>query len=471
MASFDFDVLIIGSGPGGYVAGIRASQLGLKAAIIERDRPGGVCLNIGCIPSKALIHQAELFRSLPDLREMGISIDLKGFDYKPVFDKSRKAADTLSKGVQFLLKKNKAELITGDAMLTGRNEVTLKDKMPPGATGGRKITGKNLVIATGSRPRIIPGFEFDEDRVLSSTGALMLTKLPKKAIILGAGAIGVEFSHIWNAFGVEVHLVEMMDRILPLEDAEAVQVLARAFQKRGIQMYTATKAVSMKTSVKGVSVVLEERGGAQKTLDADQILVVVGRTCNTDGIGLEKLGIATEKGFIPVGDYNQTKVPGIFAVGDVVATPLLAHVAFKEAEMVAEHIAGKKPHPRLDLLSIPGATYCEPQVASFGLTEWKAKETGIAFAKALFPYRGAGKSVAIEQSEGFVKVIYDPKTKEILGAHVVGAEATELIHELLLARTAELLPEDIATMIHAHPTLSEAVMEAMRTVEGWAIHA
>ncbi len=463
MAGFDYDVLIIGSGPGGYVAAIRASQLGLKAGVIERDRPGGVCLNIGCIPSKALIHQAELFRSLPALKEMGIAVDLKGFDYKPVFDKSRKAAETLSKGVQFLLKKNKAELITGDAVITGKNEVTLKD--------GRKITGKNLVIATGSRPRIIPGFEFDEDKVLSSTGALMLQKLPKKAIILGAGAIGVEFSHVWSSFGVEVHLVEMMERILPLEDAEAVQVVARAFQKRGIQMYTGTKAVSMKKSAAGVSVVIEDKAGAQKTLDADLILVVVGRTINTDGIGLEKLGITLEKGFIPVGDYNQTKVPGIFAVGDVVSTPLLAHVAFKEAEMVTEYIAGKKPHPRLDPLSIPGATYCEPQVASFGLTEWKAKEKGIPFAKASFPYRGAGKSVAIEQSDGFVKVIYDPKTKEILGAHIVGAEATELIHELLLARTAELLPEDIATMIHAHPTLSEAVMEAMRTVEGWAIHA
>jgi dihydrolipoamide dehydrogenase len=463
MASFDFDVLIIGSGPGGYVAGIRASQLGLKAAVVERGTVGGVCLNIGCIPSKALIHQAELYRSLPALAEMGVTVDTKGFDYSKVFDKSRKAADTLSKGVQFLLKKNKVELIVGDAVLSGTNEVTLKD--------GKKITGKNIVIATGSRPRVIPGFEFDEKQVLSSTGGLMLTKLPRKMIILGAGAIGVEFSHILNSFGVEVHLVEMMDRILPLEDAEVVQVLARSFQKRGIQMYTATKAVSMQKSASGVSVVLEDKAGARKTVDAEQILVVVGRTCNTDGIGLEKVGIATEKGFIPVGDYNQTKVPGIYAIGDVVATPLLAHVAFKEAEIAAEHMAGKPTHPRLDPLSIPGAVYCEPQVASFGLPEWKAKEKGIAFAKASFPYRGAGKSVAIEQSEGFVKVIYDPKTKEILGAHVVGAEATELIHELLLARSAELLPEDIATMIHAHPTLSEAVMEAMRAVEGWAIHA
>jgi dihydrolipoamide dehydrogenase len=299
----------------------------------------------------------------------------------------------------------------------------------------------------------------------------MLTKLPKKMIILGAGAIGVEFTHVLNSFGVEVQLVEMMDRILPLEDAEVVQVLARSFQKRGVQIYTSTKALSLQKGASGVSVAIEEKGGVRKTLEAEQMLVVVGRTCNTDSLGLDKVGITTEKGFIPVGDWNQTKVPGIYAIGDVVNTPLLAHVAFKEGEIAVEHIAGKHAPERLDPLSIPGAVYCEPQVASFGLTEAKATEKGIAFAKASFPYRGAGKSVAIEQPEGFVKIIYEPKTKEILGAHIVGADATELIHEILLARTAELLPEDIATMIHAHPTLSEAVMEAMRTVEGWAIHA
>jgi dihydrolipoyl dehydrogenase len=462
MAGYDYDVLIIGGGPGGYVAAIRASQLGLKAAVVERDKLGGVCLNVGCIPSKALIHQAELFRSIPALREMGLAVDAKGFDYKHVFDKSRKAADALVKGVQFLMKKNKVEVVAGEGTITGKNEVTLKD--------GKKITGKNIVIATGSRPRVIAGFEFDEERVLSSTGAIMLSKLPKKAIILGAGAIGVEFSHVFNAFGVEVHLVEMMDRILPIEDAEAVQVLARAFQKRGVQMYTGTKAVSMQKRAGGVSVVLEDKAAKRTTLEADQLLVVVGRTPNTDGIGLEKVGITTEKGFIPVGDFNQTRVPGIYAIGDVVNTPLLAHVAFKEAEISTEHMAGKSPNPRLDPLSIPSATYCEPQVASFGLPEWKAAEQKIPFAKASFPYRGAGKSVAIEQSEGFVKVIYEPRTKEILGVHIVGADATEIIHEMLLGRAAELLPEDIAEMIHAHPTLSEAAMEAMRSVEGWAIH-
>ena len=463
MAGFDYDVVIIGSGPGGYVAAIRASQLGLKEAVIERDRVGGVCLNIGCIPSKALIHQAELFRSIPGLEAMGIAVDKRGFDYSKVFEKSRKAADTLSKGVQFLLKKNKVELIAGEAVLSGVNEVTLKS--------GKKVSGRTIIVATGSRPREIPGFPFDEQRVLSSTGALMLEKLPKRILILGAGAIGVEFSHIMSSFGVEVHLVEMLDRILPLEDAESAQVLARSFQKRSITISTGTKALSLQKGPSSVSVALEDKAGARTTVEADQVLVVVGRTPNTDSIGLEKVGIATEKGFIPVGDFYRTKVPSICAIGDVVATPLLAHVASKEGEIAVEYIAGRSPEPRLDPLSIPSAVYCEPQVASFGLPEWKAAEKGIAFAKASFPYRGAGKSVAIEQSEGFVKVLYDPKTKEILGAHAVGAEATELIHELLLARTAELLPSDVASMMHAHPTLSEAVMEVMRAVEGWAIHA
>ncbi len=463
MASFDFDIVIMGSGPGGYVAGIRAGQLGLKAAVIEKDKVGGVCLNVGCIPSKAIIHQAELFRSLPALEEMGIKTDRSGFNYSVVFDKSRKAADALSKGVQFLLKKNKVELIQGQARLSGRNEVTL--------TGGKKVTGANIIIATGSRPRELPGFGFDEERVLSSTGGVMMQRLPRKAVILGAGAIGVEFGHVLNAFGVDVHLVEMLDRILPMEDAESVSVLDRSFRKRGITISTSTKALSLEKGKSGVKVVLEDSAGKKQTVEADQILVVVGRTPNTDGIGLESVGLTPERGgFLAVGDYYQTRVPGIYAIGDVVPVALLAHVAFKEAEIAVEHIAGRKPEPRIDPLSIPSAVYCEPQVASFGLTEGKAKELGRKYEKASFPYRGAGKSVAVERTEGFVKVLLDPDTKEIIGAHVVGAEATELIHELLLARTAELLPEDIALMIHAHPTLSEAVGEAMRAAEGWAIH-
>jgi dihydrolipoamide dehydrogenase len=462
MAGFDFDLIVIGSGPGGYVTGIRAAQLGLKAAVVEKDKPGGVCLNVGCIPSKALIHEAELFRGIPSLEELGLAVDRKGFDYSKVLAKSRKAADTLSKGVQYLLKKNAVELIFAEARISGKNEVSLSN--------GKKATASNIVIATGSRPREIPGFAFDEDRVLSSTGALMLSELPKRVLILGAGAIGVEFTHILNAFGAEVLLVEMMERILPLEDAESVAVLDRAFRKRGVEIMTSTKAVSMKKSGTGVSVVLEGASGPRRTVETDRVLVVTGRTPNSEGIGLETVGITTEKGAIPVGDYYQTRVPGIFAIGDVIPAPLLAHVASKEGEIVAERIAGKSPPARIDPLSIPSAVYTEPQVASFGLAEWKARELGRKYVKASFPYRGAGKSVAIERTEGFIKVLLDENTKEIIGAHAVGAEATELIHELLLARSSELLPVDVADMIHAHPTLSEAVMEVMRAAEGRAIH-
>lgn len=462
MSTFDYDVVIIGAGPGGYVAGIRAAQLGLKAAVIEKNKPGGVCLNIGCIPSKALIHEAETFRSIAELEKMGVKVDTSGFDYKNVFKKSRRAADTLSKGVQFLLKKNKIDYIEGEAKITAKNEVTLAD--------GKKITGKNILIATGSRPRVIPGFEFDGEVVLSSDHALMLEKLPEKVAILGAGAIGVEFAHVMNGFGVEVHLIELMDRIVPLEDEEISETLRKSFIKRGIEVYTGTKATSMKKTKKSVTITLEAKDGKTSELKVDKLLVVVGRVPNTENIGLENLGIKTEKGFIPVGDYYETSVPGVFAIGDVVNSPLLAHVASKEGEIAVEFMAGHKPPAKIDPNTIPGAVYCEPQVASFGLSEWKAKEMGVEYEVAKFPYRGAGKSVAVGKSDGFVKILYNPKIKEILGAHIIGADATEMIHELLLAKTSELLPEDIATMIHAHPTLSEALMEAARAAEGWAIH-
>ena len=463
MNNYDFDLIVIGSGPGGYVAAIRASQLGLKTAIIEKDKPGGVCLNIGCIPSKALIHQAEQFVSLKDMESIGIKVDRSSLDYSKVFKKSRKAADTLSKGVNFLIKKNKIEFIEGTGKLTGKNEVTVGEDI--------KFTAKNIIIATGSSPIQLPAFPFDEETVLSSTGALMLQELPEKLLILGAGAIGVEFSYIFNSFGVEVHLVEMMDRILPIEDEEIVDVLRRSFRKKKIKLYTGTKAVSMEKDGGKVKVTLEKKDGSQKVVEVDKILSGVGRKPNTANLGLETLGIATDKrGFIETGDYYETNAPGIYAIGDVINTPMLAHVASKEGEIAVEHIAGLDPEKRIDNNLIPGAVYSEPQVASFGYTEWKAKEEGVNYKKSTFPYRGAGKSVAIEQSEGMVKVLTNPETGEILGGHAVGAEATELIHELLLAKSAELLPADIANMIHAHPTLSETLMELMRAVEGWAIH-
>ena len=464
MASKDnYDLLIVGAGPGGYVAAIRAAQLGLKTAVIEKDKPGGVCLNVGCIPSKALIHQAEIFNSIKGLSDMGIKVDQQAFDYKKVYEKSRTAADQLSKGVQFLLKKNEVELIQAEATEISKGQVKLSD--------GKKLSGKNVIIATGSRPREIPGFEIDEKSILSSTGALMLQKLPESMLVIGSGAIGVEFAHIMNAFGVEIHLVEMLDRILPLEDDEAVDVLYKSFKKRGIKMYTSTKAVSQKSVDGKLEVVLEDSGGKKKTLHVEQILLSVGRAPNTENLGLDKLGIETDKGgFISVGDYYETSVSGIYAIGDITRTPLLAHVASKEGEIAAEHIAGKKTVKSLDPLSIPGATYCEPQIASFGYTERQAKEKKINYKKLVFPYKGIGKAVAVEQAEGLVKVLIDAETEELLGAHIAGAAATELIHELLLARSSELLPEDIASMIHAHPTLSEGIMEALREAKDGAIH-
>jgi dihydrolipoamide dehydrogenase len=462
MAEYDYDLVVLGAGPGGYVAAIRASQLGMKVAVVEKDKPGGVCLNVGCIPSKALIHQAALVGSAGELENIGIKVDASTLDYGKVFAFSRKAADTLSRGVAYLLKKNKIELIAGEGTVKAAHQVEVK--------GGSKITGRNLLVATGSRPRTIPGFEIDEKLVLSSTGALMLEKLPARVCILGGGAIGVEFAHIMNAFGVEVHLVEMLEHLLPLEDEEAVQVLVRSFKKRGIKVYTSTRASGYRKSGKTVKVSLEG-GDRAAELEVDRILLVVGRAPNSEGIGLENVGIEVDRGFIPVGDYYRSSAEGLYAVGDVIDSPMLAHVASKEGEIAVEHMAGRRTPVRLDPNAVPGAVYCEPQLASFGYTEKRAREEGLDFEKSVFPYRGVGKAVAMGKPEGLLKLLVERETREILGAHLVGAEATELIHEILLAKTAELLPEDMAAMVHAHPTLSEGVMELARAAEGWVIHA
>jgi len=457
-----YDLIVVGAGPGGYTAAIRARQLGLNVCLVEKDKPGGVCLNWGCIPTKNMIHQAEIFLSRSELEEMGVVVDTDKFDFSTVVKKSRGAADRLVKGVEYLLKKNKVDVVKGTARFVTKNSVALED--------GTIIDAKNIMIATGSRPLQVPGFETDEKQILSSTGILAQKKLPQSLIILGGGAIGCEFAFVMHAFGVKVHLVEMMEHILPTEDKETVAVLARSFKKKKISVMTGTRALSLHKSAGKVQVNLQLPGGDQKQIEAEQVLCVFGRTPNTDDLGLEQIGLKPEKGFIPVGDYGQTSVAGVFAIGDVVATPLLAHVASKEAENAVEYIAGHPSEARIDEDAVPSAIYCQPQLASFGLRESQAKGQNIPYGKVTFPYQAIGKAVATGKAEGLVKVLYDPDTEEILGGHIVGCSATELIHQLLLAKTNELIPEDIAKMIHAHPTLSEGIMEVMREVSGNAIH-
>ncbi len=440
------------------MAGLRASHLGLKACVVEKEHCGGVCLNCGCIPSKGLIHQAEIFHSRRNLEEMGIAINTEGFDYGRVQRRSREAIPRLKAGVEFLLKEGNVDLIRGVGQIVGPNEVRVSD--------GAVVQGKNIIIATGSRPASIAGFEFDEKQVLSSTGVLSMTTLPKSLIVLGGGAIGCEFAYVMNAFGVKVTLVEMMGHLLPFVDEEITTMLENSFRKSGIHVMTSTRSVSLNKLDDGVAVTVDGSDGRRQTIEGEKVLCVFGRKPNSDDIGLQSIGVQTEKGYIPVGDYYQTAVKGVFAIGDVVATPSLAHVASREGEIAVDYIAGRKPEPRINADVVPFAIYCEPQVASFGLGEAQAKEKQIRYEKTIFPYRAVGKAVVLNKSEGVAKLLYDPDSREILGCHIIGHQATELIHEVLLAKSSELLPQDIARMIHAHPTMSEVVMGMMTNLGG-----
>jgi dihydrolipoamide dehydrogenase len=473
MADREFDLVVIGAGPGGYVCAIRAAQLGLSVAIVEREAPGGVCLNIGCIPSKALIHAASLFtEGRAAIEAAGGKVDLSGFDYSKVWAESRAAADRLSKGVTFLLKKNKVEYIAGSAKLDGPRRVLVE-----GREGGFGLAAKAIVLATGSRPKDIPGFAVDEKTVLSSTGFLMSHDLPKRLAVLGAGPIGMESAYVASSFGAEVSVVELMDRVLPLEDPESSKLVTSAFERRGVKLLVGRRALGLERRGDSLVLRLSDGSGAESELEADSLLVAIGRSPNSSGLGLEEAGVRLERGFVAVGDYQESSASGVYAIGDIVATPQLAHVASKEGEIAAERIAGLlkgSPPPaerRVDPLLVPSAVYSEPELASFGLSEAKAKESGREVGVARFPYRGVGKAVAVGTPEGQAKLVFDPKSRAILGASIVGAGATELIHELLLASRSELLLDDLADAIHAHPTLSELVMELARAGLGRAIHA
>jgi len=459
----EFDVLIIGGGPGGYVAAIRAAQLGFKTAVIEKDQLGGVCLNWGCIPTKALLKNAEVYNQIKEADEWGITYSDLKFDFTKIVKRSRDVALKNSKGVEYLFKKNKIEHISGFGFITGKGKVEVrKDGKPT-----EEISAKHIIIATGARPRSLPGVNFDGKKVISSTEAMMLNQVPKSMLVIGAGAIGIEFGYFYNTFGTKVTVVEMMPNILPIEDKELTKLLASNFRKQGIEILTETKVDSVKVGSE-VSVTIDTAGG-KKELKADIALMAIGVQGNVENMGLETVGIKVEKSWIQVDDFSRTNVDRFYAIGDVAGAPWLAHVASREGIICIEAIAGKKPEP-IDYSNIPGCTYCQPQVASIGLTEEKALAEGYTLKVGRFPFAASGKARAIGETDGLVKLIFDAKYGELLGAHILGSEATEMIAELGVAKTLEAISGTIAGTIHAHPTLSEAIMEAAEDAYGHAIH-
>jgi len=454
-----FDVVVMGSGPGGYVAAIRASQLGLSVAAIEDDRPGGVCLNWGCIPTKALLRNAEVLGLVEHADRFGIKVDNVRADYAEAIKRSRGVADRMAKGVEFLFKKNKITLFPGTGTLRSKSTVEVK-----GAAGTETLEAKAVILATGSQPKSLPGVTIDEKLVVSSNGAVRNETKPASLIVIGAGAVGMEFADVYAAYGTTVTVLEALDRVLPVEDAEASALVARLFGRRGITIKTGVKVSAVKPG--GPGVIVETDGGR---LEAAQVLMAVGRAARTAGVGLEAVGVQLERGFVKISPTMETSVKGVYAVGDMAGAPLLAHKAMAEGVIAAEAIAGRNPRP-LDYTNVPSCTYCRPQVASIGLTEAKAKENGREVMVGKFPFTASGKAVALGETDGFVKVVADKATGELLGAHIVGPEATEVIHEFAVGRTLEATVEEIMHTIHAHPTLSEAALEATLAALGQAIH-
>ncbi|MFN0159188.1 MAG: dihydrolipoyl dehydrogenase [Bacteroidota bacterium] len=464
MAEKNFDVVVLGGGPGGYTAAIRAAQLGMKTGIIERDRLGGICLNWGCIPSKALLKNAELLNAFKKAEEWGITYENLQFDFSKIIKRSRGVADRISKGVEYLMKKNKIDYMPGYGTLLGKGGIEVKAESKP----TEKVVAKHIIIATGARARSVPGVAIDRKRIITSTEAMTLPEQPKSMIVVGAGAIGMEFAYFYNSLGTKVTVVEMMPTILPVEDRELTKQMETSFKKQGIEILTQTKVESVKSGASDVTVVVTTPEG-KKELKGDVALIAIGVQGNVEGFGLETVGVTVERGHINVDQDYKTNVVGLYAIGDVIGAPWLAHVASAEGLHCIEAIAGHNPQP-LDYSMIPGCTYCQPQIASVGLTEEKAKEAGHELKIGKFPFKPLGKAVAIGETEGMVKLIFDAKYGELLGAHIMGSEATEMIAELAIAKKLECTGKDIFHTVHAHPTLSEAVMEAAAAAYGEAIN-
>ena len=460
----NFDIIIIGSGPGGYVAAIRAAQLGEKIAVVEDKHLGGICLNWGCIPTKALLRSAELFADMKNAARFGIHADNVQADFPKVIQRSRQIADRLSKGVGFLFKKNNI------TMLEGRGKILNNHKVEVTNSAGEKseYAAKNIIIATGARARTFPNMPIDHEKIITYKEALASEDQPASIAIIGAGAIGVEFAYFFRTLGSQVTIIEMLPQLLPIEDAESSAELTRSFKKSGIKVLTDTKVISVNRNGEKVDVLYENKG-KETLLSVDKTLIAVGVQGNIENLGLEEMGIELNRGWIKVDGYMQTNVQGIYAIGDVAGAPWLAHVASAEGIKAVEHIARLDTKP-MNYDNIPGCTYAHPQVASIGLTEAKARERYGDILIGKMPFRAIGKSLALGNQDGFVKLIAHPETKKLLGAHIVGPEATELLGELGLARSAELTAENLLHTIHAHPTLSEAIMEAAADIFGEAIH-
>ena len=459
-----FDVTILGAGPGGYVAAIRAAQLGLDVALVEKEHLGGVCLNWGCIPTKALLRNAEVISLLGRGKEFGFTVDGLEVDFGAAVDRSRKVSDRLVKGIGALMRKNDVEVIEGTGTLQSPHAV----KVALNAGGARTVETRNVIVATGGRARTIPGIEVDGERVLTYREAIVLRELPASAVVVGAGPIGMEFAHVWSTYGAEVTVVEMLPRAVPLEDEEVSKEVERAFKRHKVRLLTSTRVQAVETTADGVRVSVAGENGEQ-VLEAERALVAIGVQPNSENLGLEQIGVQVERGSIVVDASMRTTVPGVYAIGDVTGKLALAHVASAQGIVAAETIAGVET-VALDYEAMPRCTYCQPQVASFGITEAQAVERGYAVKVGKFPFRPNGKALGLGEHDGFVKIVADAASGEILGGHLVGPEVTELLPELVLARNWELTPEEIARTVHAHPTLSEVLMEAAHGVFGKAIH-
>ena len=461
----NYDVLVIGSGPGGYVAAIRASQLGLKVGIVERENLGGICLNWGCIPTKALLKSAQVFEYIKHADAYGINVPEASANFEGVIRRSRDVADGMSKGVQFLMKKNKIDVIFGFARLAGGKKVEVK--APDGSV--QTLDAKHIILATGARSRELPNLKQDGKRIFGYREAMSLPAQPKSLVVVGSGAIGVEFAYFYHTLGTKVTLVEFMPNVVPVEDEEVSKQLARSFKKSGIEIMLESTVEGVDTSGPVCRVQVKNKKGELVVLEADAVLSAVGITPNIEGIGLETAGVITDKGRVIVNDFYQTNIPGIYAIGDIVKGPALAHVASAEGIICVEKIAGHNPEP-LNYGNIPGCTYCSPEIASVGYTEKAAIEAGYEIKVGKFPFSASGKASAAGAKDGFVKVIFDAKYGEFLGAHMIGMNVTEMIAEVVVARKLETTGHEIIKSVHPHPTMSEAIMEATAAAYGEVIH-